>query len=106
MRVQREKYENISNASLVKALDYARNKRIKMIEKHKKDLKEQEDFIKFLEKKAKAQILQNKPVKPKKTSYRLHESPTVQKLDKWARENPELAAEIEQELMEEMAAFQ
>ena len=64
----------------------------------RQDLEAHNELIKFLKSKLKESLDSPK-------YYTLETSPAIKKIDKWAKQNPELAAQADKELEEEMKGY-
>lgn len=89
-----EKYSNMNRRQLLNSLLSAEKKEQKM----KADLEAHNELIKFLKSKLKESLDSPK-------YYTLETSPAIKKIDKWAKQNPELAAQADKELEEEMKGY-
>ena len=89
-----EKYSNMNRRQLINSLISAEKKEQKI----KASLSENSELIKFLKSKLKESLDSPK-------YYTLETSPAIKKIDKWAKQNPELAAQADKELEEEMKGY-
>lgn len=88
------KYENMNRRQLLNSLLSAEKKEQKI----KESLSETNELIKFLKSKLKESLDSPK-------YYTLETSPAIKKIDEWAKQNPELAAQADKELEEEMKGY-
>lgn len=88
------KYENMNRRQLLNSLLSAEKKEQKI----KESLSENGELIKFLKSKLKESLDSPK-------HYTLETSPAIKKIDEWAKQNPELAAQADKELEEEMKGY-
>ena len=89
-----EKYTNMSRRQLLNSLLAAE----KQEQKIKAQMQEKQELIKFLKVKIKESLDAPK-------HYTLETSPAIKKIDEWAKANPELAAQADRELEEEMKGY-
>lgn len=89
-----EKYSNMNRRQLLNSLLSAEKKEQKI----KASLNENSELIKFLKSKLKESLDSPK-------YYTLETSPAMKKNDEWAKSNPELAAQADRELEEEMKGY-
>lgn len=102
--IEYDKYINMSRRQLVNALTNAELKEKKIKEELNKKLEDASNLVKFLKSKLK-ESLEDSEQKDEPKFYTLETSPALKKIDKWAKENPELAAQIDKEFEEEMKGY-
>nr|WP_321431525.1 hypothetical protein [uncultured Campylobacter sp.] len=90
-----DKYSTMSIKQLISALNNAEKKQAKIKEKLKQELSEVKELISYLKSQIKSSL--NKP-----RFYDLHNSPSIQKIEKYEKENQELAKQARAELNQEL----
>ena len=93
-----EKYANMDKKQLVNSLVKAEKEEEKIKKEMSQKLNDTKELIKFLKSKIKESLSPQK-------YYTLETSPAMKEIDKWAKENPELAAQADRELEEEMRGY-